>query len=37
MLWRWWRAWSTAPPPPPILALLDALDRGHALPLYLLI
>ncbi len=35
MLWRWWRAWSTAPPPPAILALLDALDRGRSLPLFL--
>ncbi len=35
-LWRWWRAWSTAPPPPAIQALLHAVGSGHPLQLYLL-
>ena len=27
-LWRWWRAWSTAPPPTEIQALLHAVETG---------
>ena len=34
MLWRWWRAWSNAPPPPPLQALLDWLWLGHPLDCY---
>ena len=34
MLWRFWRAWSKAPPPPQLQALLDAVHRGHSLDLY---
>src|SRR5918993_61852 len=34
MLWRYWRAWSKAPPPPQLRALLEALQRGHSLDLY---
>jgi hypothetical protein len=34
MLWRFWRAWSKAPPPPPLQALLDAVGEGHSLDLY---
>jgi hypothetical protein len=30
-LWRWWRAWSTAPPPPAIQALLHAVGTGQPL------
>ena len=33
MLWRFWRAWSNAPPPPQLQALLDAVHRGHSLDL----
>jgi hypothetical protein len=33
-LWRWWRAWSTAPPPPAIRALLHAVGTGHPLHPY---
>jgi hypothetical protein len=35
-LWRWWRAWSTAPPPPEIQALLRAVETGVPLHLHLL-
>jgi hypothetical protein len=34
MLWRYWRAWSSAPPPAPLGALLDQLWRGHGIYLY---
>jgi len=34
MLWRFWRAWSNAPPPPQLRALLDAVGGGHPLDLY---
>jgi hypothetical protein len=33
MLWRYWRAWSSAPPPPALQALLDALASGRRLHL----
>jgi hypothetical protein len=33
-LWRWWQAWSTAPPPPPVQALLHAAGTGHPLRPY---
>jgi hypothetical protein len=33
MLWRCWRAWSTAPPPAPLQRLLDAVAQGHSLRL----
>ena len=36
MLWRYWRAWSSAPPPPALQALLDAVGSGHPLHLSLL-
>jgi hypothetical protein len=31
MLWRFWRAWSNAPPPPALQALLDAVGGGQPL------
>jgi hypothetical protein len=31
MLWRFWRAWSNAPPPPALQALLDAVGSGQPL------
>src|SRR5215216_2995491 len=34
MLWRFWRAWSNAPPPPQLRALLDAVGGGHSLDVY---
>ena len=34
-LWRWWRAWSTAPPPPELQVLLDSVGQGRPLKLYL--
>jgi len=34
MLWRFWRAWSKAPPPPQLRALLDAVGGGHTLNVY---
>src|SRR5215216_4608740 len=34
MLWRFWRAWSKAPPPPQLRALLDAVGEGHPLNVY---
>jgi hypothetical protein len=34
MLWRFWRAWSKAPPPPQLQALLDAVGGGHSLNVY---
>jgi hypothetical protein len=34
MLWRYWRAWSKAPPPPQLRALLDGVQRGYSLDLY---
>src|SRR5215208_127080 len=34
MLWRFWRAWSKAPPPPQLQALLDAEGGGHSLNVY---
>jgi hypothetical protein len=33
MLWRYWRAWSSAPPPPAVQALLDAVASGRPLHL----
>ncbi len=33
MLWRYWRAWSSAPPPPALQALLDAVANGRPLHL----
>lgn len=35
MLWRYWRAWSSAPPPPALLALLEAVEHGQPLLCYL--
>lgn len=37
MLWRFWRAWSKAPPPPQLRALLDEVGRGHSLDVYVLV
>src|SRR5215213_5934924 len=34
MLWRYWRAWSKAPPPPQLRALLDAVGKGHSRSMY---
>ena len=34
MLWRYWRAWSKAPPPPQLQALLDTVGKGHSLDVY---
>jgi hypothetical protein len=34
MLWRYWRAWSTAPPPASLARLLERLWQGHGLYLY---
>jgi hypothetical protein len=34
MLWRFWRAWSKAPPPPQLRALLDAVGGGQQLNVY---
>jgi hypothetical protein len=34
MVWRFWRAWSKAPPPPQLQVLLDAVGKGHSLDLY---
>ena len=31
MLWRFWRAWSNAPPPPALQALLYAVGNGQPL------
>jgi len=33
-LWRYWRAWSLAPPPMPLRALLDRLWQGQGIYLY---
>jgi hypothetical protein len=33
-LWRCWRAWLITPPPPELQALLEAVDQGHPLDLY---
>ena|SRR5215212_723092 len=33
-LWRFWRAWSKAPPPPQLQALLEAVGGGHSLDVY---
>jgi len=34
-LWRWWQAWSSAPPPPELQASLDTVRAGQPLRLYL--
>ncbi|MBI3970960.1 MAG: hypothetical protein HY332_06695 [Chloroflexi bacterium] len=34
VLWRIWRAWSTAAPPPELQSLLDLVGAGYRLHLY---
>ncbi len=34
LLWRYWHAWSTAPPPAPLAQLFERLWHGHGLDLY---
>ena len=35
LLQRWWQAWTDKPPPAELQQLLNALEQGHAISLYL--
>src|SRR6266536_367166 len=35
VLQRWWTAWSKTPPPPQLQALMESLQAGHGLYLYI--
>ena len=34
LVYRYWQAWTNAPPPPQLQALLDAATAGHPIPAY---
>jgi hypothetical protein len=35
LLQRWWQAWTDQPPPAELQQLLNTLEQGHAINLYL--